>query len=121
MTHGQSHNVGTDNTRKQSKRTATSIVIDTQRVRRIGQALDEVSTRGATHVADRELRPLLAGRPPGDDLGYIVAGIDAAGDRAEKIIDRAIKSLARFSREAADAQESLDNKTAQTYSSEQIQ
>lgn len=98
------------------RNTVSLVVIDTDRVKSVGDKLEHVSTREATRVADRELRPLLSGRQADDDLGYIVAGVDASGDKVEKDIDRSIKTLARFCKEAVKVQRELDSHMARTYS-----
>jgi hypothetical protein len=99
---------------------AASVVLNLAAIKTAANTLDGLSTRAATHVADRELRPLLHTRPfPDADLRHIASGVDAAGDRVEKLIDRHLNRLAEFCQVAARSASTLDEATATTFGLDQ--
>jgi hypothetical protein len=86
-----------------------SVVINPSALRLAASTLDGLSTRAATSIADRELRPLLHQRTfPDSDLQFIAAGVDSAGDRVEKLLDRHLQRLAEFCRRTEQAASQLD-------------
>ena len=99
---------------------APAVVLNLAAIKTAANVLDSLSTRAATMYADRELRPLLRSRPfPDEELKYITAGVDAAGDRVEKLLDRHIQRLAEFCRLADRAASSLDTATATAFGLDQ--
>jgi hypothetical protein len=93
-----------------------AVVVNPSALRLAASTLDGLSTRAATSIADRELRPLLRHRPfPDSDLQFIAAGIDAAGDRVEKLLDRHLQRLAEFCRLTEQATSQLDESQSATF------